>query len=381
MLRDALTIPQLCALTNIEGKGYACPSLGGDGGYRADMWEQRKRLIEEIEARRKSRLLCYVTSDRPNATAIIAKDAVPIFYNQLRSLGNTQRLDVLISTTGGDTLAAFGIARLVREFAKWVGVIVPDKCLSAGTLFALGANEIFMTRAGMLSPIDPSITTQLNPAVEGPVPGQRQFLPISVESVAGFKGLLENDWAIKSEDARVQVFRLLAERVHPLALGDVYRSRQQIERLAKQLLIVHRKDHKTIQKIIATLTRELGSHDYPISRAEARRLMGKQISADDSVLEGLTWELFEDYRKELELGVPYNPAVALARAQTQGRQQPVHASLKMAVIESAKSRDAFEQEMLISEAIVPGPTPVKTFQQALLNAGWRHYAPEGGEQS
>lgn len=46
--------------------------------------EQRKALIEEIQVKRgDSRLICYVTSDRPNATAILAKDVVPLFYNHL----------------------------------------------------------------------------------------------------------------------------------------------------------------------------------------------------------------------------------------------------------------------------------------------------------
>ena len=123
------------------------------------MWKERKTLISQIEQKRHSRLLSYLTSDRQNAAAIIAKDALPIFFNQLRALGKIERLDVLVFTTGGDILAAFGLGRLVREFSSWIGVLVPDRCLSAGTLFALGANEIFMTRLGTLSPIDPSITT------------------------------------------------------------------------------------------------------------------------------------------------------------------------------------------------------------------------------
>ena len=143
----------------------------------------------------------------------------------------TGRIDVLVFTTGGDTLAAFGLARLLRESADWVGALVPDKCHSAGTLFSLGADEVFMCNAGTLSPIDPALVTPLNPTAEGPIPGQRQLVQVSVESVAGFKALVE-EWGLK-ENGAVEAFKILAERVHPLALGDVYRSRQQIERLAR----------------------------------------------------------------------------------------------------------------------------------------------------
>jgi hypothetical protein len=339
------------------------------------MWEQRKGIIAQIEKKRGSRLICYVTSDRPNLAAILAKDVVPLFYNQLMQWGKIKKLDVLLFTTGGDTLAAFHLGSLVREFADKIGVLVPDKCYSAGTLFALSADEIYMAATGTLSPIDPSIVGPLNPVADGPMQGQKQVLPVSVESVAGFKSLMKEEWEIKSEDAAVQIFKLLAERVHPLALGDVYRSRQQIERLASQLLTAHRKDKKNVTKIIRTLTRELGSHDYPISRTEARKLLGRQVAADDSDLEKLVWQLFQDYRTELSLGVPYNPGVELTRELAKGTQPPVRINVQMAVVESSESRDAFEQAALLSEMMVPGPAgPMKALQQAVLDAGWKHYA-------
>jgi|SRR5579863_6526677 len=337
------------------------------------MWPERRKLIAAIEARRKSRLICYLTSDRQNATAIIAKDALPFVFNQLREIGQVPRIDLLVFTAGGDTLAAFGLAKLLREFTKWVGVLVPDRCFSAGTLLALGANEIYMTRAGTLSPIDPSVTTPLNPSSDGPMPGTRQLLSVSVESVAGFKSLIEKDWGIKDEEMLTQLFKVLAHRVHPLALGDVYRSRQQIERLAYQLMKKHRRDRVNVQKVISTLTRGLGSHDYPISRTEARELLGRQIARDDSKLETLVWDLYQDYSKEMNLGVVYNPAAELAKWKASGQPLPARLSLQTAVIESSNSRDVFQQDTLASETLVQGPTgPMKALQQEFIDAGWKH---------
>lgn len=343
------------------------------------MWSERRKLITAIENKRKSRVVCYLTSERQNATAIIAKDALPFIFNQLKQIGDVPRIDLLVSTSGGDTLAAFNIAVQLREFAKWVGVLVPFHCFSAGTLLALGANEIYMTRAGTLSPIDPSVTTPLNPVAEGPAPGMRQFLPVSVESVAGFKSLIEEDWKIHEEEMLTQVFNILADRVHPLALGDVYRSRQQIERLARQLLKKHRRDETKIREIITTLTRGLGSHDYPISRTEARQLLGKQVAKDDPELETLVWDLYQDYAKEMSVAVPYNPGGELASqrekmAAVGAMVVPVRVRLSMAVIESTSSQDVFEQTFLLSEALAPGPAgPVKAVQQEIVEAGWKHY--------
>jgi len=343
------------------------------------MWNERRSLIAAIEEKRKSRLICFLTSDRLNASAIIAKDAIPFFFNQLRQIGEVPRLDLLVFTAGGDTLAAFGLARLLREFAKWVGVLVPDRCFSAGTLLAISANQIYMTRAGMLSPIDPSVTTQLNPVAEGPVPGMRQTLPVSVESIAGFKTLIEEDWGIHKEEMLAQLFNLLADKVHPVTLGDVYRSRQQIERLAHQLLKKHRKDQKNILRIVSTLTRGLGSHDYPIFKTEAKELFGKQIAGDDPELETMVWDLHQSYVKEMNWGVPYNPGSELTRVKESaplgGTAVPsLKIRLDMAVIESLNSRDVFEQNFILRETLVQGPAgPMKAVQQEILEAGWKHY--------
>ena len=119
-------------------------------------------------------------------------------------------------------------------------------------------------------------------------------------------------------------FKVLAERVHPLALGDVARSREQIELLARKLLATHRQDKHSIDKIVSTLTKELGSHDYLISRNEARELLGDSVAPEDSELENLIWELYQDFSNEMSLGRIFDPPRELhavkAGAQAQAAQ-------------------------------------------------------------
>jgi len=140
--------------------------------------QQRQTLISQIERHRGSQLICCVTSDRENANGIMAKEFISIFFNHLTAFVDHKKIDVFLFTLGGDTLAAFGLSRLLREFTSEVGVLIPEKCQSAGTLFALGANQIAMTRAATLSPIDPSISGPLNPVIEIN-PGQRQSRSVS----------------------------------------------------------------------------------------------------------------------------------------------------------------------------------------------------------
>ncbi|MGD0837484.1 MAG: serine protease [Polyangia bacterium] len=331
-------------------------------------WADRKKIIESIEGIRKSRVISYVTSDRGNANANISKDASPFIHDFLSEIGPTERIDLLLYTAGGDTLAAFGICQLLREYCNHLGVLVPFRCHSAGTLIALGADDIVMTRGATLSPIDPSVAGPLSPAVEVG-PGQRQLVPVSVETVAGFKDLVMKDWKLRGENL-CAAFKALADKVHPLALGDVYRARQQIEFLAKTLLeVAHREDSNKIRRIVSTFARELGSHDYPITRSSARRLLGPQVAPDNQDLERLMWELYSDYAKEMCLREPFDPSQLPVTAGVP-TQQVTPILLTLALIETTAGGDVAEREV----RIVQFPSPIGPMMQAqVVRAGWRHY--------
>jgi ClpP class serine protease len=338
-------------------------------------WAERRVIVSEIEKARGSRVICYVTSDRENANAQVHKDVLPLFFQHLSAMDGAQKVDLLLHTSGGDTLAGFGICRLVREFSPRVSVLVPLRCHSAGTLIALGADEIVMTRGATLSPIDPSIVGPLNPAVEV-APGQRQMVPLSVETVAGFKDLVTKDWDMKGEQALTAAFKVLAERVHPLALGDVYRARQQIEDLARKLLECHRKDEEVVSQIVRTLTRGLGSHDYPISKSDARSLLGEQVAAPDPAIESLIWRVFEDFSKEMQLTEPFDPNLILHAARRSSSQGPVQANAILAVVETTKRRDVAERSMVLTEIIHPA-TGGKAVQAEVVQAGWKREEHKG----
>jgi hypothetical protein len=333
---------------------------------------ERKELVKNIEDHRHSRVICCLTSDRQNATGVLAKDFIPIFYSHLQKFDTLERIDVFLFTLGGDTLAAFGLCRHIREFVGDFGCLIPERCHSGGTLIALGANEIVMTKAATLSPIDPSVTGAFNPQVE-PVPGQRQIVPVSVESVAGFKELVK-DWKLDG-DGISSAFRLLADKINPLLLGDVYRSRENIPILAEKLLRSHRSDVENIGRIIEELTRKLSPHDYPISRSEARLILGSQVHPDDPELESLLWRLFADFSVEMELGRPYDPNVVLGAAETSGAGpgKPLKVTQQVVVIESTAARDVWERSFNLSRVQVNTPAgPVLSVAQQLLYGGWRH---------
>jgi hypothetical protein len=270
----------------------------------------RKELIEQLEATRSSRVVCYFTGDRKDQETQIGDDSLPCLAQQLGMIGKTQKLDLLIYSRGGNTLTGFAFANALREFGDKVAVLVPFRAQSAATLIALGADEIVVGPFAQLGPIDPSITTPHGPTIQ--VGNQSQFIPVSVEDVANYFALARNEAGIKSEEHVAQVFAHLTQRINPLALGAVYRAREQIGMLATKLLTSHMSDKERAERIVKALTRELLSHDYIINRREAKSIGLPVVEATPQEA-GLMWSIYEDIAAELKLSDPWRPQAKIGK--------------------------------------------------------------------
>ena len=143
----------------------------------------RKELIQKISAIRQSSVITYIGGDRQNISTRIAPDIIPVFYKHLKNLSSPKKLDLFLFTKGGDVHTAIRLVQLVYEFTNYFSVLIPFKAYSAGTLIALGASEIIMTRMGELSPVDPHVTSMFNPQ-DPRNPAAR--LPVNVEDVYSF---------------------------------------------------------------------------------------------------------------------------------------------------------------------------------------------------
>jgi len=333
--------------------------------------DERLGLIEEIEAIRNAKIICYLTGDRPNYETNIAKDVIHLFYDHLADIGDTDRIDLFLYTRGGDTLAAFALVNHIREFCEHFGVLIPYKAHSAGTLITLGANEIIMGKLGELSPIDPSVTTPYNPTLPEPQSptAAPKFLPVNVEEVMGFFNLAKNEIKLLSESSLIEVFKELASKVHPLSLGTVYRAREQIGMLAQKLLEMHypEEELENIQKIIDILTKELYSHDYLITRTEAKKLLKLSIVNADGDLETKMWSLYKAYEKDLELTTPFSSEVFL------GTDTEKTAAFRRVYIESTSGIDVYLTKKAVKKVTFtpPGaPGPQEVIQEKKLFDGW-----------
>jgi hypothetical protein len=220
----------------------------------------RRTLYKKIEKARDSKLLCFVTSDRAGMETRIAPDCIPLFVELLDKIGPTKRISLLLHTNGGQTLAAWQLVNLIRMFCDELEVIVPTKSLSAGTLIAIGSDKIVMSKQAALGPIDPSVNTPLNPQINRN--GQILQIPVSVEAVRGYLNAAKEELGINGEAGLTQVLVNLAGYVHPLVLGEIFRSRAQIRLLAEKLIQRQVSDTEKRKSIIDFLSADSGSHDY-----------------------------------------------------------------------------------------------------------------------
>jgi hypothetical protein len=284
--------------------------------------EQRSELLQTLEVARGRRVISLVLGDRPGGLETrIAPDLVPIVASHLRAIGPQKGLDLVLYSTGGDIMAGYRLVSLLREYCEELTVLVPFKCQSTATLISLGANEIIMLPEGQLSPVDPSITGPYNPPIPG-VPFQpgmaAPVLPVSVEEVMSYV-LLAKEVGV-SDAGIASVFDRLTSDVRPLALGQVYRARTQIRMLSRRLLQDHLPSEKTdhIDEIVTTLAEKLYSHDYLISRREAKSIGLNVTDATGDVEQALV-ALMSTYAQDLSLYQPFNPMAVLQAGPHQAR--------------------------------------------------------------
>jgi Serine dehydrogenase proteinase len=357
------------------------PSPPATASQRFDSAARARRvaLIRTLEAATGTSVIAYITGDRPQLQTVLASDAQAIVYSHLQALdlagptGPDHQLGIglVLYTSGGITTSAWGLVNLIREFADRFVILVPYKALSAGTLVALGADRAYLTRLAQLSPVDPSLNSPYNPTIPAPPGSPPQFLPVSVEAVMGYISLTKNEIGIKSDEALSGALRGLTDKVHPLALGDVYRSREQITALATRLLKMGTRELPDVQirEIVETLTKKLGSHDYLINRTEAKQLLGSWVEDAPPGAESALMHLFKEYSELLALGVQFNPEEEL----TSSGGQPV--SYVRAVVESTRRFDAFvsvrRYRRITVAAPGPIPMPVEGTQQTIMSEGWR----------
>jgi ClpP class serine protease len=324
----------------------------------------RRHLYERLERERDSKVIAFITGDRPGLQMHISSEVYPLFTHHLDRIGAVPKISLFLHTRGGDTMAAWSIINLIRQFCDHYEVIVPMRAQSAGTLMCLGAKQIIMTKQAMLGPIDPSITNPLNPTHPTDTACS---LSVSVEFIQGYFGLATEELGISDQQNKTAVFLKLAEKIHPLVLGQAFRVRSQIQSLARKLL-AGKMDESKVESIVAFLCADSGSHDYPIHRREAES-HGLPIEKPSPGLYQLIQEIYNAIEEEIQTALPLDAASFLGPSETKAY------SYTRSLIESVSGgTHAFltqGQYTMISQKRADAPDGVPAIQNLRTFEGWK----------
>ena len=334
----------------------------------------RLELIKRIEKERNSAVICYITGDRENFNTKIGDDVIPIFFRHLELIGNRDNIDLFLYTRGGDMVVPIRIVKLIRSYCKKFSILIAYRAHSAGTLVALGADEIVMTKLGELTPVDPTTEHPFNP--RDPI-DPKKVIPISVEDITSYM-LLAKDKGNVKEDKMAEIYDNLTKHsypdpkhLHPLALGNVYRAQRMIRILSQRLLGLHmdiekESNKKTVDKIVNEITSDICIHNYPIYRDEAKAL-GLPVIIPETKLEKLLWDLNEKYSEDMELRKQFNPL------ETLGQESSKNIKYGAAYIESAEAQDTFCYDIRINKIIspqVPTQPPLPAINVNVAGFSW-----------
>jgi len=119
----------------------------------------RRKYLNELYLYTNRNIICYYSSwlTKPNVGDIDINDAdMTGFMSCIHGLDCSKGLDLILHTPGGSPAAAESIVNYLRiKFNKDIRVFVPHMAMSAGTMIACSAKEIYMGNHSSLGPIDP----------------------------------------------------------------------------------------------------------------------------------------------------------------------------------------------------------------------------------
>lgn len=309
---------------------------------------ESEKYIKEIARLRKSEVLVLVTNLSPlvgganieHAMLAMVGDHLDVL-SQKYELKVIPKLTMVLSTNGGNLPTARAIVKLIRQYCEQFEVIVFDRAMSAGTLLAVGADRIVMSKKAVLGPVDPSISQLRSMQAE---------VPVSVQDF-----LKSVDTSILTSKEKKERLLVLFSQSNPIVLGQALRAQSQIEKMLDEEL----KGRMTDEELQHTKTILMGysvMHDYMIFRDQAKDELKLPVETMDSELESWVIRLFDCYKQSL---TPPNPTEVQVKLKEKEIFEKV---ILLYVIEGSSSGQDVKVLKLASNGL-GGLSQVETFEK------------------
>ena len=238
----------------------------------------RARKIAKLENAHHSRVILLVHRQEtmrllgvPIARYIDINDSEDVL-RAIQMTDDDVPLDIILHTPGGLVLAALQIAWAIREHKGKVTVFVPHYAMSGGTLIALSADEIVMSRHAVLGPIDPQL---------GESPAASLLKVVEQKPISK----IDDATLVKADIGRKAIAQVRQ------AAGDILKRRLPADKA---------------EALAEKLSSGTWTHDYPLF-AEFAKDLGLPVKTDmpDDVLELMT--LYPQPVRTQSGGVEYLP--------------------------------------------------------------------------
>lgn len=214
--------------------------------------------------------------------------------NVMESIGRYQqspKVTLLLVTNGGDPDAAFKVCRYLQERYDSFTLLVSGLCKSAGTLVALGAEEIAFTPYGELGPLDIQmskvdkfeqmqsglvISDSLNTLEERAL---AVYFRIAKDLIAENQGMISFASASQAAvEAMKSIYAPVLGKIDPEEIGV----RSRAMRIAQDYgLRLSSKWGNPKGDTLRLLAETYSSHSFVIDRAEAERMFERVRSANE----------------------------------------------------------------------------------------------------
>jgi Serine dehydrogenase proteinase len=124
---------------------------------RANVHTSIKSLLNDkllvLEEKLNSDIFCY----SGNIFDGIENHILEVIEELSRDESKREKLTIILTTDGGSAIAVERYVNIIRKHYDLVDFIVPDHAYSAGTIFCMSGDNIFMDYFSVLGPIDPQV--------------------------------------------------------------------------------------------------------------------------------------------------------------------------------------------------------------------------------
>ena len=124
---------------------------------RANVHTSIKNLLNEklilLEEKLESDIFCY----SGNIFDGIENHILELIEELSKDENKREKLTIILTTGGGSAIAVERYVNIIRKHYNLVDFIVPDYAYSAGTIFCMSGDNIFMDYFSVLGPIDPQV--------------------------------------------------------------------------------------------------------------------------------------------------------------------------------------------------------------------------------